>query len=563
MGKLRFADIITYEELKKDLKKSNAICYVSGTGSGKSYWVENVLYKNGRVLFVTSRRTKLDQDLVHVDTTMSLFDIINRYTELHHLLTNHGLAQVVSKSTELRDDGMPANYLLDQYINLFDFIVIDEAHSIISDASFTDDSCLVQFFMEHAVELGKNVILLTATDKLLKNYLSNPIGKTKKWLYRDITQECLSTLPKIIFKITKEYAIKKIFGEHLGVHKIIYFANHTGTIREYYDLFTKGENTKKEKFFPKNEKLLKENQIAVLVSQEAKGNLGEDIVTPYSELAEAKLKADQVLPDDIMLLMATSRLKEGVSIKNEDMFMVVCESHNIMDMIQYMGRLRNASYAFYVISDSDPHWEKFDEIDYNYSSTDEIKAVNDFFKKLTSSSEKNRFIKMIENIRRYIRFDPIKQEFRPYSSRYEIEYFQHIMGEEIDDKEHKCVWEEDLEKFAFQNGIRINLDMLGCELDVETIFKELRAKYYSDGKPIELYDDTMEGAIEDIKRFFGITKKQVAAINRELEEKLSGKNIRIKFENAGYKKPKGVSTAKKKHMKCLCVEKIPRLNEKK
>lgn len=71
------------------------------------------------------------------------------------------------------------------------------------------------------------------------------------------------------------------------------------------------------------------------------------------------------------------------------------------------------------------------------------------------------------------------------------------------------MWEEDLEKFAFQNGIRITLDMLGYELDVETIFKELRAKYYSDGKPIELYDDTTEGAIEDIQIFFGITKNRL------------------------------------------------------
>ena len=170
MGTSRFKDIITYEKLKEHLKISNAICYISGTGSGKSYWVENILYKHGRVLFVTSRRSKLDQDLNHVDTTWNINEILNEQNDCHHLLTNHGLASIVKSATIFRDDGFPENYCLDQYINLFDYIVIDEVHSIISDASFSDDVCMVQYFMEYAVDMGKNVIVLTATDKLLEDY---------------------------------------------------------------------------------------------------------------------------------------------------------------------------------------------------------------------------------------------------------------------------------------------------------------------------------------------------------------------------------------------------------
>lgn len=42
--------------------RTNLICIISGTGSGKSYWVKNDLSKYGRILFVTSRAAKVLQD---------------------------------------------------------------------------------------------------------------------------------------------------------------------------------------------------------------------------------------------------------------------------------------------------------------------------------------------------------------------------------------------------------------------------------------------------------------------------------------------------------------------
>ena len=39
------------------------ILIAAGVGSGKTYWVKNVLSKQGRVLFITSRRAKVDEDV--------------------------------------------------------------------------------------------------------------------------------------------------------------------------------------------------------------------------------------------------------------------------------------------------------------------------------------------------------------------------------------------------------------------------------------------------------------------------------------------------------------------
>ena len=58
----RFSDIITEEIFESHLKENNALCYISGTGSGKSYWVKNFLMNKGKILFVTSRRAKVNED---------------------------------------------------------------------------------------------------------------------------------------------------------------------------------------------------------------------------------------------------------------------------------------------------------------------------------------------------------------------------------------------------------------------------------------------------------------------------------------------------------------------
>lgn len=39
--------------------------HIAGVGSGKSTWVKDVLTQKGNVLFITSRRAKVDEDIAH------------------------------------------------------------------------------------------------------------------------------------------------------------------------------------------------------------------------------------------------------------------------------------------------------------------------------------------------------------------------------------------------------------------------------------------------------------------------------------------------------------------
>ena len=60
MEKARLSDVINYEE---HISPYRIIEVVSGVGSGKNYWVENVLMEKYHVLLITSRKAKVEETM--------------------------------------------------------------------------------------------------------------------------------------------------------------------------------------------------------------------------------------------------------------------------------------------------------------------------------------------------------------------------------------------------------------------------------------------------------------------------------------------------------------------
>lgn len=59
-------------DIDKTIQKyGKKIMLIAGVGSGKSTWVKEVLTKKGHVLFITSRRAKVDEDIEN--STFSVF----------------------------------------------------------------------------------------------------------------------------------------------------------------------------------------------------------------------------------------------------------------------------------------------------------------------------------------------------------------------------------------------------------------------------------------------------------------------------------------------------------
>lgn len=126
MGDKYLSEVITADDIKNS--KENAICIVSGVGSGKNYFVENVLYEEcGKsILYITSRRAKADEILKDTDAVRK---IDWNKADSMVTLTNSGVQYLLASRTE--------QYPVKDMINHFDYFVLDEAHSIATDATFT------------------------------------------------------------------------------------------------------------------------------------------------------------------------------------------------------------------------------------------------------------------------------------------------------------------------------------------------------------------------------------------------------------------------------------------
>ncbi len=139
----------------------NKICIVSGVGSGKNYWVENELTKLGNVLEITSRKAKKDETILN-----SIFEGKFKSRENEHYLccTNAYIEKLIKNSIISGSS--------ESIREQFDYIVLDEAHSLITDSTFTDAPFHIYNFIN---EMSKYmpVILLTGTIEPIKEILEN------------------------------------------------------------------------------------------------------------------------------------------------------------------------------------------------------------------------------------------------------------------------------------------------------------------------------------------------------------------------------------------------------
>ena len=60
MCKEKFSDVIN---IKEHILPYRIIEIVSGVGSGKNYWIENILMEKARVLLITSRNAKVEETM--------------------------------------------------------------------------------------------------------------------------------------------------------------------------------------------------------------------------------------------------------------------------------------------------------------------------------------------------------------------------------------------------------------------------------------------------------------------------------------------------------------------
>lgn len=117
--KIYVSDVFNIDKVVR--QHGNKIMLIAGVGSGKSTWVKEVLSKKGTVLFVTSRKSKVEEDVNN-----SCFSDIVKWSrdENQTLITNAKLAKIVEHISQ--DNAKE----LDGFLGLYDYIVVDEIHSM-------------------------------------------------------------------------------------------------------------------------------------------------------------------------------------------------------------------------------------------------------------------------------------------------------------------------------------------------------------------------------------------------------------------------------------------------
>jgi len=386
----------------------NKIFLLGGVGSGKSTWVSDILTKKGSVLFVTSRKAKVRED-VHYTCFSDIFHWNTNGNQT--LITNAKLAFLIER---IADDYMKD---IDEFINHFDYVVVDEVHSIATDSAYAESCSAVLSFIEYAAEKGKVVVCMTGTPEPIKSYFDE-----NGWYTADYIDVCDYVHPHQI-SLIKKSKITKLISKMCRTQQIIYFANRTDKITALCKELL--ENN-----------ILNATEIAVAVSKNREddyfislcsnlSNTGDgDVIKTTSEEIYNNIIANKRMPDECRILFSTSVLKEGINIQKDNVVMF-CENHVLSNLIQFFGRVRHGASEVYVIEDSTAHsLPRHNELLHSYALYAEASAASHFYDSIKDSphlmiERENLMTHVFKNP--YIYFDYIRDEFRVFSVKFKEE----------------------------------------------------------------------------------------------------------------------------------------------
>lgn len=305
--------------------------------------------------------------------------------------------------------------------NRFDMIIIDEAHSLLSDATYQSSAFYVRRLIERTLKNSKTckVIVMTGSPKILEKH---PVIQKAHLI--DRMETCINVTPKSVRFITKEESAALQQQMLIERRKFIAFYNHVS------DILALAEKAPAEA----------QTGIAMAFSKAAVLDQMKKTQDPRLQRmidTQAYLAKHEKLPDDVYAFLSTSKNKEGINIKNEDIHVMFTEAHAELDVIQMAGRLRQPVDVLYVVVDSQDHidYENFHE----HKTVQDIKlraAINDQYFQICretgyvpndpqeawqepaySHKERKAYIDFTHEKYRYLRYDYFSDCFRFYPER--------------------------------------------------------------------------------------------------------------------------------------------------
>lgn len=358
---VHLADVIDYQ---KDIEPYRFIEIHSGVGSGKNTLIE--AFAKGevlnaprmRVLLITSRRAKVDETFTKYDIfdnkSLNLFK--DKIGKAWDIVNGNGQHDLVTVGNTVCTAAFIAGYLRYVYREddirthlweMYDLIAIDEAHSIILDATYQDPPFhvfeLISHYLERCIHekypipLCKHLILMTGTPDPLATYF--PIEKVPV-VCIDKMAECENVQPNNIHFTESQNVIQLLSQLIQNGKRCIYFANRIERVIE----------------LSRNSALPKDKIVVSFSNEEKRRTLLENDEQAWNDMLETEksIKADYQIPNQFSVLFTTSRYREGINIEDNIDTMIV-ESHNKSDVLQMAGRVRSGVNDLYIVVNAPPY----------------------------------------------------------------------------------------------------------------------------------------------------------------------------------------------------------------
>lgn len=509
MEKKNLSDVLNVKEILDS--PNNRICILAGVGAGKNYFITHKLKGHGNIFFISSRRATINEMLIN-ELCKEKVDW-NKFDDEIFSTTNYGVELLV-KNKRFSTTGI--KNILEHY----NIIVVDEFHSLKSDATFASSTFHVYKFIDFISKKYPNVkiIVMTGTKEPIIDILNRD-----NYQIIDKREECVNVIPQRIEVITKKESIEII--QHLPKDtKTVYYTNsaHGALLKEKRakplidkicnkDLINKNEvcfamadNTAIDIMKKANIQIKKEKKTDTIINF-----IENNVINESNPIEDLNVKVKHIknyianhnkLPENKKILITTSTLKEGINIIDENIKFAFCESHLLSDLQQFAGRFRMGLDTLYIINDAsqfdiDDEKQKklFLEMYFNLKI---LEYINDFFNSIIKDETsviymKNfgnfksneleyfkywleddwsiysiikaaqMFIDSIENKFEYIRFNHLEGKFELFISAFREQMRIH--------EYYKSDWEKQVSEFCNLNNIRYINNTESKKIDIERI----------------------------------------------------------------------------------------------
>ena len=361
--KKHLKDVLSFE---KDVKPYKIVQINAGVGAGKSSWIESI--DNQRILLITSRAITANVQAerfgagrwIKRDDMMVMHFYSSKGLTYKYIVTNAVIERYVKEIYDVRDE---KTYLW----NYFDLIILDEAHSLIADASFSNAPFHVYDFLYQAEYRGTcHLIFMTGTPEPIADIFTPKTTNGGEYKKYDFFNDCVNVVPQKVTLFPYCKIAKKLYNDLTEGKRIIYFANTISGIKKIHEqLIASG---------------IAENKIGVTFAQGKSSGKNEfrERKRETAEYLQEYIRKNEVIPQEIQILLTTSVNREGININDDNIDEMFAESSEKTELIQMAGRVRKGvqelSVLYDVPRDYKPRWAAF-ERDINSECIESVNSV--------------------------------------------------------------------------------------------------------------------------------------------------------------------------------------------